>query len=65
MTTTVDKWSGSCDPCDPDNYWIDDETGERVSAETGEHSEHRCPFLNADGSLKDDATRETERELRP
>lgn len=32
------EWSGSPDPSDPDNYWIDDETGERVSAETGERT---------------------------
>ena len=25
-------WSGSPDPADPDNYWIDDETGERKPA---------------------------------
>jgi hypothetical protein len=36
------EWSGSCDPCDPANYWIDDETGERVSAATGERTEHQC-----------------------
>jgi hypothetical protein len=32
------EWSGSPDPTDPDNFWIDDETGERVSAETGERT---------------------------
>jgi hypothetical protein len=32
------QWSGSPDPTDPDNYWIDDETGERVNALTGERS---------------------------
>lgn len=26
----VSEWSGSPDPIDPDNYWIDDETGERI-----------------------------------
>jgi hypothetical protein len=31
----VDQWSGSPDPADPDNYWIDDVTGERVNAHTG------------------------------
>lgn len=31
-------WSGSPDPGDPDNYWIDDVTGERVNASTGERS---------------------------
>jgi hypothetical protein len=30
-----DKWNGSPCPYDPDNFWIDDETGERVDAETG------------------------------
>jgi hypothetical protein len=28
-------WSGHPDPKDPDNYWIDDVTGERVNAQTG------------------------------
>lgn len=28
-------WSGSPDPADPDNFWIDDATGERVDASTG------------------------------
>ena len=28
----VPEWSGSLDPTDPDNFWIDDVTGERVSA---------------------------------
>ena len=32
----VGEWSGSPDPNDPDNYWIDDVTGERVNAHTGE-----------------------------
>lgn len=31
-------WSGYPDPDDPDNFWIDDETGERVDAYTGERS---------------------------
>jgi hypothetical protein len=35
----TDEWSGSPDPTDPDNFWIDDETGERVNAETGERTE--------------------------
>lgn len=30
------EWSGTPDPSDPDNYWIDDTTGERVNAHTGE-----------------------------
>ena len=29
------EWSGSPCPLDPDNFWIDDETGERVCARTG------------------------------
>lgn len=29
------EWSGSLCPIDPDNFWIDDETGERVCATTG------------------------------
>lgn len=31
-----ENWSGSPDPDDPDNFWIDDITGERVNAHTGE-----------------------------
>jgi hypothetical protein len=31
-------WSGYPDPADPDNYWIDDKTGERVNATTGERT---------------------------
>jgi hypothetical protein len=29
------EWSGSPDPNDPDNFWIDDRTGERVNAWKG------------------------------
>lgn len=29
---TLPEWSGSPDPVDPDNYWIDDKTGERIRA---------------------------------
>lgn len=36
MNNTPREWSGYPDPHDPDNYWIDDETGERVNAHTGE-----------------------------
>lgn len=43
----INEWSGSCDPCDPANYWIDDETDERVSAATGERSEHKCPLAES------------------
>lgn len=41
------KWSGRPDPDDPDNYWIDDATGERVNAETGE----RTQPLHADDEM--------------
>lgn len=37
MSTTED-WSGSPCPKDPDNFWIDDKTGERVNAQTGERT---------------------------
>jgi hypothetical protein len=37
-------WSGSPCPLDPDNYWTDDETGERVNAVTGE----RRPYTAAE-----------------
>ena len=37
-TVPDDDWSGSLDPSDPDNFWIDDATGERVNAHTGERS---------------------------
>lgn len=38
-TDTLEKeWQGSPDPVDPDNFWIDDKTGERVNAHTGERS---------------------------
>ncbi len=33
-----EEWSGTPDPKDPDNFWIDDETGERVNAKTGERT---------------------------
>lgn len=33
------EWSGHPDPRDPDNFWIDDKTGERVNAATGERTE--------------------------
>ena len=32
------QWSGAPDPTDPDNFWIDDATGERVNAHTGERT---------------------------
>ena len=34
----VEEFSASPDPADPDNYWIDDKTGERICAETGERA---------------------------
>jgi hypothetical protein len=34
------QWSGSPCPLDPDNYWVDDETGERVNAITGERTQY-------------------------
>ena len=42
-------WSGSPDPFDPDNFWIDDDTGERVNAATGE----RTPNLNLETEIDD------------
>ena len=36
--TPEPEWSGSLDPTDPDNFWIDDTTGERVNAKTGERT---------------------------
>lgn len=32
------EWQGHPDPLAPDDFWIDDETGERVCAENGERS---------------------------
>jgi hypothetical protein len=32
------EWTGSPCPHDPDNFWIDDKTGERVNAHTGERT---------------------------
>ena len=52
--TATTEWSGYCDPCDPANYWIDDETGERVNATTGERSEHRCDTCPSCGYGLDD-----------
>ena len=31
-------WSGSPCPIDPENFWIDDDTGERVNTKTGERT---------------------------
>lgn len=36
----VIEWSGSPCELDPDNFWLDDDTGERVCAETGERSQY-------------------------
>lgn len=39
MTNTDQEyWEADLDPLDPDNYWIDRETGERVNAWTNERS---------------------------
>lgn len=46
MTTDnqpIPEWEADLDPCDPDNYWIDQATGERVNAVTNERSAHDCP----------------------
>lgn len=40
-TVEPTEWGGSPDPLDPDNYWIDDQTGERIDAKTGERSPKR------------------------
>ena len=32
------EWNGSQCPIDPDNFWIDDDTGERVNAISGERN---------------------------
>jgi len=47
------EWNGSPDPCDPDNYWIDDETNERVSL-TGERTLHDCLLRCQCGADLDD-----------
>lgn len=43
----LQEWSGHTCPKDPDNYWVDDATGERVNATTNERSTfadyHRFP----------------------
>ena len=39
----LQDWSGSCDPKDPSNFWIDDKTGERVNAWTGERTRANDP----------------------
>lgn len=36
MDAMNNEWSGSPAPEAPDEWWVDDETGEYVSAETGE-----------------------------
>lgn len=59
MTTTIEEtdsnyWSGSCDPCDPDNYWIDDDTNERVDCVTNERTPHKCSMLDASGQVRED-----------
>jgi hypothetical protein len=49
------EWSGSPDPIDPDNFWIDDDTGERVCAYTGERFPGYGANLPAGYSLEPDA----------
>ena len=44
---TPPTWSGTPDPKDPDNFWIDDETGERVCAKTGERTAPQPRFWYA------------------
>ena len=50
--TCPPEWSGYPDPSDPDNYWIDDVTGERVNAETGQRTPQfpTTPFEEDPGS---------------
>lgn len=38
LSKRPDKWSGTPYPVDPDNFWVDDVTGELVNAKTGERS---------------------------
>jgi hypothetical protein len=38
------EWSGSPDPLSPDNFWIDDDTGERVCADNGDRSPANAIF---------------------
>lgn len=45
-------WEADLDPCDPDNYWIDQETGERVNAVTGERTAHTCTQNDSSESEK-------------
>ena len=51
---SVNEWSGSPDPCSPDDYWIDDKTNERVSTVTAERTSHVCPFRCRCGADLDD-----------
>ena len=37
------EWSGGLCPLDPDNCWIDDETGEHVEAMSGKRSQYHRP----------------------
>jgi hypothetical protein len=36
----TNDWSGSPCPLYPDGWWVDDDTGELVNAETGERREY-------------------------
>ena len=40
------EWSGTPDPSDPDNFWVDDKTEERVNAETGERTTEALERMN-------------------
>lgn len=42
------EWSGSPCPRDPDNFWIDDATGERVNAATGERNDEAQAAYDAE-----------------
>ena len=42
------EWSGSPCDVDPDNCWIDDDTGEHVCAATGKRSAHHHAMSDAE-----------------
>jgi hypothetical protein len=48
QTTQTAEWSGYPDPADPDNFWIDDATGERVSAHSGVRIPAEFPVSDRD-----------------
>lgn len=49
------EWSGSPCPLDGDNFWMDDETGERVNAETGERTQYTAEQLEQIAQLEEAA----------